>query len=100
MHVIKATRPMELSIDFKSPIGNLNSNNYMLAVIDEYSRFSFAFPCSNINAETVINCLTQLFLLFWLYSCIDLDRGSAFMLKEVIAFFSAQMVGAFTQPGP
>ena len=56
MRVIKATRPMErLSIDFKGPIGNLNRNNYMLTVIDEYSRFLFAFPCSNINAETVIS---------------------------------------------
>ena len=62
MHVIKDTRPMErLSIDFKGPIGNLNRYNYMLTVIDEYSRFPFAFPCSNINAETVIKCLTQLF---------------------------------------
>ena len=61
MHVIKATKPMEqLSIDFKGHIGNLNRNNYILTVIDKYSRFPFAFPCSNINAETVIKCLTQL----------------------------------------
>ena len=67
MHVIKATRPMErLSIDLKGSIGNLNCNNYMLTVIGEYSRFPFAFPCSNINAETVIKCLTQLFSLFGL----------------------------------
>ena len=53
MHVIKATRPMEqLSIDFKGLIGNLNRNNYMLTVIDEYSRFPFAFPCSNNNVKT------------------------------------------------
>ena len=44
MHVIKATKPMErLSIGFKGLIGNLNRNNYMLTVIDEYSRFLFAF---------------------------------------------------------
>ena len=53
MHIIKATRPMkQLSNNFKSPIRNLNHNNYMLTVIDEYSRFPFAFPCSNINAKT------------------------------------------------
>ena len=87
MHVIKATKPMErLSIDFKGTIGNLNRNNYMLTVIDEYSRFPFAFPCSNINAETVIKCLTQLFSLFGLCSSIHLDRGSAFMSKEFIEF--------------
>ena len=87
MHVIKATKPMErLSIDFKGPIGNLNRNNYMLTVIDQYSRFPLAFPCSNINAETVIKCLTQLFSLFGLCSCIHSDRGSAFMSKEFIEF--------------
>ena len=87
MHVIKATKPMErFSIDFKDPIGNLNCNNYMLTVIDEYSRFPFAFPCSNINAKTVIKCLTQLFSLFGLCLCIHSDRGSAFMSKEFIAF--------------
>ena len=87
MHVIKATRPIErLSIDFKSLIENLNRNNYMLTVIDEYSRFLFAFPCSNINAEIINKCLTQLFSLFGLCSCIHSNRGSAFMSKEFIAF--------------
>ena len=82
MHVIKATKPMEqLSIDFKGLIGNLNRNNYMYSVIDEYSRFSFAFLCSNINAETVIKCLTQLFSSFGLCSCIHSYRGSAFMSR-------------------
>ena len=80
MHVIKATKPMErLSIDFKSPIENLNRNNYMLTVVDENSRFPFAFSSSNINAETVIKCLMQLFSLFGLCLCIHSDRGSAFM---------------------
>ena len=79
-----------LSIDFKGPIGNLNRNNYMLTVIDEYSRSPFAFPCSNINAETVIECLTQLFLLFGLCSCIHSDKGSAFMSKEFIAFLGGK----------
>ena len=87
MHVIKATRPMKQhSIDFKGPIENFNRNNYMLTVIDKYSRFPFAFPCSNINAETVIKCLTQLFLLFVLCSSIYSDRGSGFISKEFIAF--------------
>ena len=82
-----------LSIDFKGPIGNLNRTNYMLSVIDEYSRFLFAFSCSNINAKTVIKCLTQLFLFFGLYSCIHSDRGSAFMSKEFIAFLRGKGIG-------
>ena len=58
----------------------------MLTLIDEYSRFPFAFPCSNINTETVIKCLTQLFSLFGLCSCIHSDRGSVFMSKKFIEF--------------
>ena len=56
MHVIKARKPMKrLSIDFKSPIGNLNRNNYMLTVVDEYSRFPFAFSCSNIMPRLLLS---------------------------------------------
>ena len=88
MHVIK---PMErLSINFKSPDGNLNRNNYMLSVIDEYSRFPFTFPCSHINAETAIKCLTQLFLLFVCVQIFISDRGSAFMQKSLLHFYEAK----------
>ena len=62
----------------------------MLTVIEEYPRFLFAFSCSNNNAETVIKCLTQLFSLFGLCSCIHSDRGSAFMSKKFIAFLRSK----------
>ena len=64
----------QLSIDLKGSIENLNRNNCMLTAIDEYSGFPFAFPCFDINAETVIKCLAQLFLLFCQYSCIHSNR--------------------------
>ena len=68
MHVIKATKPMkQLSIIFMSPIENLNCNNYMLTVIDEYSRFPFAFHCSNINPKTVIKRLTYFFVIWHVF---------------------------------
>ena len=42
VHIIKATQPFErLNIDFKGPLPN---DKYMLTVIDEFSRFPFAFP--------------------------------------------------------
>jgi len=63
--LVKATQPFErLSIDFKGPLPSNSSQRYLLTVVDEYSRFPFAFPCSNVNAQSVISRLTQLFVLF------------------------------------
>ena len=65
--VIKATQPMEcLSVDLKGPIAGWTKNRYMLTLIDEYSRFPFAFSCSRMDASTVIACLSKVFSLFGL----------------------------------
>jgi hypothetical protein len=59
--LIKATQPMErLSIDFKGPLPTSSRNAYLLTVVDEYSRFPFAFPCPNMHSSTVIKCLDQI----------------------------------------
>ena len=56
--LIKATKPFErISIDFKGPVPSTPNNKYLLVIIDEYSRFPFIFPCSNMNSSTVIACL-------------------------------------------
>ena len=61
MRLIKATQLMErLSIDFKGPLPSSSKNKYLLTVIDEYSRFPFAFPCNNMESQTVISCLMQI----------------------------------------
>ena len=63
-HLIKATQAMKrLSIDFKGSLPSSSKNKYLLTVLDEYSRFPFAFACSNIKShksQTVINCLQQI----------------------------------------
>ena len=60
--LIKATAPFErLSIDFKGPLPLKSHNQYLLTVVDEYSRFPFAFSCSNMTSDTVIACFKQLF---------------------------------------
>ena len=44
-HLIKATQPFErLNIDFKGPLPSTSRTKYMLTVVDEFSRFPFAFP--------------------------------------------------------
>ena len=87
--LVKATQPFErISLDFKGPIPSVSRNKYFLTIIDEYSRFPFAYPCSDISASTVITCLTNLFSIFGLPSFIHSDRGSAFMSKELRSFLT------------
>ena len=82
--VIKATQPFErLSIDFKGPLKTCSRNRYLLTIIDEYSRFPFAFPCQDLSTATVIHCLIQVFAVFGMPQYIHSDRGSAFMSVEL-----------------
>ena len=50
----------------------------MLTVVDEFSRFPFAFPCESIDAKTVIASLNQLFAIFGLPSYVHSDRAATF----------------------
>ena len=82
--LVKATQPMErLSIDFKGPLPSTSKNRYLLTVIDEYSRFPFAFACTSTNTDSVIQSLTQIFIVFGMPSYIHSDRGTSFLSKEV-----------------
>ena len=64
-HLIKATQPFErLNLDFKGPLPSNNRSRFMLTIIDEYSRFPFAFPCEDVSAQTVIKSLSTLFSVF------------------------------------
>jgi len=86
-HLIKATQPFErLSIDFKGPLPSNTRNRYLLTIVDEYSRFPFAFPCSDMFTSTVIKCLNQLFSIFGMPAFIHSDRGSSFMSTELTKF--------------
>ena len=61
-HLIKATQPWErINLDFKGPLPSSSKNQYILTVIDEFSRFPFAIPCPDVSTPTVVKCLTQLF---------------------------------------
>lgn len=81
--LIKATRPFErLSIDYKGPLPSSSKNKYLLNVVDEYSRFPFAFPTKDMAADTTIRCLTSLFLVWGLPEYVHSDRGPAFISSE------------------
>ena len=82
--LIKATRPMErLTVDFVGPVPSSSKNVFSLTIVDEFSRFPWSFPCSDISAKTVIKCLDELFSVFGVPAYIHSDRGSQFMSKEL-----------------
>jgi len=82
--LIKATQPFErLNIDFKGPLETKGKNRYMLTIVDEFSRFPFAYPVADMTTETVIKCLDNLFSMFGMPAYIHSDRGTSFMSKEL-----------------
>lgn len=86
-HLIKSTAPFErLNIDFKGPLPSSSNNRYLLVIVDEYSRFPFAFPCSDLSATTVVRCLSELFTVFGVPAYVHSDRGTSFMSSEVKSF--------------
>ena len=77
-NLIKALRPWDsLSLDFSGPVRGVCP--YLLDAVDEYSRFTFVFPCENMKSSTVTACLSSLFCVFGFPSCVHSDRGSRFV---------------------
>jgi len=59
--LIKTTQSFErLSVDFKGPLPSSTKNRYLLTIVDEYSRFPFAFACASVDSKTVIAHFNQL----------------------------------------
>ena len=86
-HTIKATQPFErLSIDFVGPKMSISANKYLLVMVDEYSRFPFAYATKDMTSDTVIECLQHLFSTFGLPASIHSDRGTQFMSSDVRNF--------------
>ena len=59
-------------------------------MVDEYSRFPFAFPCADVAAATVIKHLTNLFSVFGNPYFVHSDRGTAFMSEELKGFLHSR----------
>ncbi len=90
-HVIQATEPWQrLSIDFMvgKPVSTAGYSN-ILTVVDEHSRFPFAFPTRDRSTATVINCLKPLFELFGPPKSLHSDRGPEFFSPAMSQFLSA-----------
>lgn len=91
--LIRATVPLErLSLDFKGPLPTSTQNKYLLTIIDEYSRFPFAYACPDTSTESVIKCLTDLFCTFGIPAMIHSDQGASFMSSELKEFLHSRGV--------
>ncbi|GFW88512.1 retrovirus-related Pol polyprotein from transposon 17.6 [Trichonephila clavipes] len=89
--LVKATAPFErLNLEFKGPLPSVSRNHYILTIVDDFSRFPFAIPCSDISAKTVILHLKNIFSIFGMPSFIHSDRGSSFMSHELKSFLPSQ----------
>ena len=96
--LIKATQPFErISVDFKGPLPSCSRNKYLLTMIDEYSRFPFAFPCPDMSVETIIQCFCQLFALFEMPSFVHTDRGANFMSHKLKDFLHSKGIATSRQ---
>ena len=85
--LVRSTRPFErISIDFLGPKSSNTKNKYLLVMIDEYSRFPFVYPCSDISSESVLKCCRDLFSLFGCPASVHSDRGKSFMSREFNEF--------------
>ena len=94
-HLIKATAPFErLNVDYKGPLPDSedSSNKYILNIIDEYSRFPFAFACPDMKWTTVKACFLQLFALFGTPHYVHSDRGPNFLCKDLRDFLHSHQI--------
>jgi len=85
---------------YKPELPSTDKHEYFLTIIDEYSRFSFVFTCTDMTASTVIDCLCQLFSLFGKSAYIHSDRGSSFMSKELREFLTSKVSSRTTRYNP
>ena len=90
-NLIKATQPFQqLNIDFIGPLPSNSNNKYILTIIDEYSRFPFAYPCKDMTSGTVIKCFNNLFSLFGMPGFVHNDRAPDFLSTEITQYLHSK----------
>ena len=82
-----------LSIDFKGPLPqSKNGNKYLLTMIDEYSRFPFAYPCRDMTSQTVTHCFNHLFSIFGMPDMVHNDRATDFLSGETQEYLLSKSI--------
>uniref|UniRef100_UPI00358ED32B uncharacterized protein n=1 Tax=Myxine glutinosa TaxID=7769 RepID=UPI00358ED32B len=98
--LVRATRPWEcLAMDFKGPLPVSSNSCYLLTIVDEYSRFPFAYMCVDMTAATVMRCLQNLFSMFGYPAYVHTDRGAVFLSQEVRGYLlQNNIASSYTTP--
>ena len=94
-HIVKASKPFErLGVDIVGPeVPSAKSQSrFVLTVLDEYSRFPFAFTLRNITSQGLFACFSQLFAIFGSPVFIHSDRGSQFISAEFEEFCQSRSI--------
>lgn len=85
--LVAASQPWQrLSIDFMGPKPSNSAFRYLFTVIDECSRYPFAFCLESATASAAMDCLKPLISLFGVPLCIHSDRGAQFESNEFTEF--------------
>ena len=61
-------------------------NNYILVVIDCYSKYIWAFPLKSKHTKNIIECLQKIFRLFSPPKILQSENGKEFKNTEMEAF--------------
>ncbi|GBM62968.1 Transposon Tf2-8 polyprotein [Araneus ventricosus] len=64
-----------------------DNKNFILTIIDHYSRYLEAYPLQNITSRTIINCLNKYFANFGLPKFLITDNATNFISNEMVEFF-------------
>ncbi|KAG5863402.1 hypothetical protein JTB14_004284 [Gonioctena quinquepunctata] len=70
-------------VDHLGPMPSTNKNyHYILAIVDDFSKFTWLYACKSTTTKEVIDCLEKQKQVFGNPSRIITDRGTAFTAEE------------------
>ncbi|GBM19764.1 Transposon Tf2-8 polyprotein [Araneus ventricosus] len=76
-----------IAIDIVGKLPRSTDNkNFILTIIDHYSRYLEAYPLQNITSRTIINCLNKYFANFGLPKFLITDNVTNFISNEMVEF--------------
>lgn len=88
--LVVSTFPWQrISIDFVGPKPSSSPNKFLFTVVDEFSRFPFAFAVRGPTTQSAIQCLSSLFTLFGPPHSVHSDRGRSFESVEFVRFLES-----------
>ena len=82
----QVTEPLHtIHIDYKGPINPKSQGyEYVLMIIDAYSKYVFPIPTANATGETTINGMRKFTCIFGIPKCLIFDRGTHFINRKFL----------------